>query len=119
VTQLWRTRLPPAKPFGDILHIYMKRDYWSNEGQLESWLVASKQELPAVLNEHICTLRLDELGIGVRMLRILGRLNELFVIDSRPQRNDTEPHVSQIHISAETIRSTPLRRSTRSWVSFQ
>jgi hypothetical protein len=95
IYNLWHIRLPPPKIYADIIHLSMRKNFTSNEYQPKAFVIASKgrfQSAPYPSYVLFCTLRLDTLRLSMRMLRILGRLNELYIIRSQPLSDDSEQH---------------------------
>jgi len=98
INHLGHIRLPPPNIYADIIHLSYHKNFsyfTSNGYQPKPFLIASKRRFQPALDpryEFFCTLRLDTLRLSSRILRILGRLNELYIIRSQPWNNDSEQH---------------------------
>ena len=121
MNDLLRIRLPPPSIYADRIHLFVRKNFTSNEYQLNPFIIASKGRFqPAPYPNYVffCTLRLDTLRLSSRMLRILGRLNELYIIRSQPWNNDSEQHDDHIPFPFDNppdiVRSIPRRSVTRS-----
>ncbi|PMD22441.1 hypothetical protein NA56DRAFT_688077 [Hyaloscypha hepaticicola] len=117
-THLQQIRLPTAGLSTDILHLYMETNCMSRGLQNKPCVFAAKRRFHQPLSagyEYLCTLRIDNLGLAIRLRRILGQLNVLHIIRSLPRSDETEKHDYQIHFSSKSVRSIPERqKDTRS-----
>jgi hypothetical protein len=117
IHHLWHIRLPPPDLYADIIHLSYQRRFTGDGYQHKPFLIASKRRFQPALDpsyKFLCTLRLDKFGYGTRILRILGRLNELYIIRSQTLSNESERHTDYQILFSSEIRSLPRLGATRS-----